>query len=365
MQSLYTAALALFTSALLVFFLIRFAASLKLVDHPGGRKEHLGATPLVGGLAIALVLFGALAMYAPTVSVPMALAVFAILVVGFWDDIHEIRPLPKFLVQAAACLIMVLSANVRLHTVGNLFGTAPIGLWVFVVPMSVFAVIGVINALNMFDGIDGHAGGVALVAFSAYAYVARESGLWEEYRILLVLAGATLGFLSFNARFPWNARARTFLGDTGSMLLGFLIGWFAIDLTAGNGAPSSGTKSFPPICALWVIVIPLCDCVSLMIRRKLARRSMFVADRQHLHHYLLNRSLSVGQASAVSFGANVVCAAVGLLGWKFGLPQPLLFAGFVLFFVVYHWHMVVAFRVMPQHSTMMPVDQQEKVEKKA
>jgi UDP-GlcNAc:undecaprenyl-phosphate/decaprenyl-phosphate GlcNAc-1-phosphate transferase len=143
---------------------------------------------------------------------------------------------------------------------------------------------------------------------------------------------------------------KNFLGDAGSMLVGFLIGWFAIDLTTGNGSPSTGTRSFPPICALWVIVIPLCDCVSLMIRRNLAGKSMFVADRQHLHHYLLNRKLSVGAASAVSLGINAACAAFGIAGWILEVPEPLMFAAFIGLFAVYHWHMTRAFRVMPTHS---------------
>ena len=136
------------------------------------------------------------------------------------------------------------------------------------------------------------------------------------------------------------------------MLIGFLLGWFALDLSAGNGAPTDGIKTFSPICALWVIVIPLCDCVSLMLRRRKAGRSMFVADRQHLHHYLLNRGLGVGQASAFTAGLSVVTASIALGGWKFGVPEPVMFAGFVVLFVGYHRFMSRAFQTMPQFSVM-------------
>ncbi len=345
-----TASLAAATLILLV--LIRFAPFLHLLDHPGGRKEHARVTPVIGGVGIGLVLLAAIAILQPHHAVGMALSVAVILLIGIADDIHEVPPLPKFFAQALACLLMVYIAEVQLHRVGDLLGIGAIGLWLLVVPMTVFAVIGVINAINMADGIDGHAGGIGLIAFAAYAFVARESGLWDQYKILLVLTGATCGFLLFNARWPWNARARTFLGDTGSMLLGFLIGWFAIDLTTGNGAPSDGSRTFPAICALWVIVLPLSDCVSLMLRRKRAGRSMFVADRQHLHHYLLNRGLTVGRASLVSALANAACAVIAVAGWKLGVPEPVMFAGFVLLFVVYHQHMQKAFRSMPQNSVL-------------
>ena len=339
-------------ATVVLLLLIPRAAAIHLVDHPGGRKEHARVTPLIGGAGIAVTLFAALFWLQPAYLTGLAFALAIIVTVGIADDIHEIPPLPKFLAQAAACLVMVFIANVKLHSVGNLIGTGPIGMWVFVIPMSVFAVIGVINAINMSDGIDGHAGSIGLVAFVAYAFVARESGLWDQYKILLAAAGAVAAFLLLNARWPWNAHARTFLGDSGSMLLGFLIGWFAIDLSAGNGAPNNGTRSFAPICALWVIMMPLCDCVSLMIRRKLAGTSMFVADRQHWHHYLLNRGLRPGQANAVSALVNAICAVIGIMGWKLGVPEPAMFAGFVALFIGYHLHMRHAFRTMPTHSQM-------------
>jgi len=338
-----------------MLLLIRTASQLHLLDHPGGRKEHARTTPVIGGLGIALVLLAALFVLQPPNVAGMGLSVLVILLVGVVDDIREIAPLPKFLAQAGACLIMIFLGKVQLNTVGNLLGFGVIGMWVLVIPMTVFAVIGVINAINMADGIDGHAGGIGLVTFVAYAYVARDSGLWDQYKILLVLAGATTGYLILNARWPWNKHARTFLGDAGSMLLGFLIGWFAIDLSAGNGLMANSDhalKTFPAICALWVIVIPLCDCVSLMVRRKRAGHSMFMADRQHLHHYLLNRGLSVGQASVTSIAASAVCAVIGVGGWKLGVPEPIMFAAFVALFVAYHLHMQNAFNAMPQHDQM-------------
>ena len=339
-------------SGLLALLLIRVAPRLGLVDHPGGRKEHAASTPLIGGIAIALSCVVGLAVVPFPHAWPLALAMLIMMAVGIADDIHEIPPLPKFIVQAAACLVMVYLAGVQLNTVGALFGWRPFGMWLFTVPMSVFAVIGVINAINMVDGIDGNTGGIALVAFAAFAYVARESGMWSQYNVLVSLTGATAGFLLLNARWPWNKRARTFLGDTGSMLIGFLLGWFAIDLSAGNGSPTDGMRTFPPICALWVIVIPLCDCVSLMLRRRKAGRSMFVADRQHLHHYLLNRGLGIGQASAVTAGLSVVTALIAIGGWKLGVPEPAMFVAFVVLFVGYHRFMSHAFKTMPQLSVM-------------
>ena len=338
MISLLIATLAFATTALVLQGLIRMAPALRLMDHPGGRKDHAGTTPVVGGLSIAVVFIAALPFLNTHAWAVMAFAMSILLVVGVLDDIHDLSPTPKFLVQACAALAMFYLGEVKLLTVGDLIGSGPLGMWYFAPAITAFAVIGVINAINMADGIDGHAGFISLIAFLAYAYVARESALWDQYKMLLILAGGVAAFLALNARSPWLKQARTFLGDSGSMAMGFLIATFAVDLTQGPG------RTFSPICALWVVVIPLCDCVSLMIRRKLAGGSMFAADREHLHHHLRDRGLRVGQATMVSAAANTVCAAIGVTGWKMNVPEPVMFAGFVTFFITYHWYMSRIFR---------------------
>lgn len=339
-------ALAIFSATLtgtffILLLLIRLAPALELMDHPGGRKDHLGKTPVVGGLAIALVFVFALPFLDTKAWPVLAGATAMLIAIGVLDDIHDLKPLPKFIVQAGAALLMYYLADVKLMSVGDLIGNGPIGMWTLAPAMTAFAVIGVINALNMADGIDGHAGLISLIAFVAYAYVARESALWDQYKLLVALAGGVSGFLLLNLRTPWLAQAKTFLGDAGSMLMGFLLATFAVDLTHGPG------RTFAPICALWVVVIPLCDCVSLMIRRRMAGRSMFSADRQHLHHYLLLRGLTAVQATLVSAAATLVCAAIGVLGWKLNVPEPVMFAGFVSLFVGYHFYMARVFRGRP------------------
>ena len=332
---------------LALHILIRLAPQLKLLDHPGGRKNHGAATPLVGGLAVACTLLASLAVLAPANGVAMALVIVILIAIGLADDRHEVLPSPKFAVQTAAGLVMIMIGQVQLHTVGNLLGFGPIGLWVFAVPMTVFATIGVINAINMADGLDGHSGIVIFVALAAYALVARDSGLADQYRILLVLLGATAAFLSLNLRLPWQQRAGVFLGDAGSMLMGALLAWFAIDLSNGPG------RTFAPICALWVVIIPLCDCVSLMLRRHKSGLGAFNADRQHLHHWLLDRGYTVSKTNLLILLASTICAAVGVAGWKFSVPEPVLFFAFVAVFLTHHFCMSRYFRKRDVTATGM------------
>lgn len=324
-------AMALAISAAAVLLFARLAPSIGLVDMPGGRKDHRRVVPLVGGLAIFVAVISM--AYIGGIASVVAYFIFAlsiIIAIGMWDDVAEISPRLKFAIQIVASAIMIWGAGVELRSVGDLLGWRPIGLWIFAIPMTVFAIIGVVNSVNMMDGLDGLGGSLAFVAFAWYAAVAASSGLEVQLQTALIFCGAIAGFLLFNLRFPWQKHARVFLGDAGSLMIGFALGWFAIDLTQGVG------RTFPPIAALWVILLPLADCVSLMLRRVRAGKSPFVADRHHIHHYLLARGLSHSATLACLVGGAIAFGAVGYFGWRLGLPEAALFWPFFFGFFAYH-----------------------------
>jgi UDP-GlcNAc:undecaprenyl-phosphate/decaprenyl-phosphate GlcNAc-1-phosphate transferase len=335
------------TAATLV--LARAAGALKLVDHPGGRKSHSQPVPLVGGLAIFVALLGATTVIGIANSAGYFLFALSIVIaVGMWDDVTEISPRVKFAIEIVASCFMIFGAGVQLHSVGDLLGWKPIGLWIFAVPLTVFAVVGVVNSLNMMDGLDGLGGSIALVAFAWYAAVAAVSGLDLQFKTALIFCGAIGGFLLFNLRFPWQPRARVFLGDAGSLMIGFALGWFAIDLTQG------ARRTMPPIAALWIIVLPLADCVSLMARRIRAGRSPFVADSHHFHHYLLARGFTHGQTLGTLVALSFVFGALGFFGWRLGLPEAALFWPFFIGFFAYHLWIQRAWRAIDSRRPVVP-----------
>jgi UDP-GlcNAc:undecaprenyl-phosphate/decaprenyl-phosphate GlcNAc-1-phosphate transferase len=314
-----------------VVVLSRFAPACGLIDHPGGRKAHSRAVPLVGGLAIFIALVAT--SWAFGVDPRASHFLFALLIVvaaGLWDDLRDISPRLKFASQIAACVVMIWGAGVELRSVGDLLGWRPIGLWIFAAPMTIFAIVGVVNSINMMDGVDGLAGSLGLVAFAWYAAIAAGSGLEAQFRMAVIFCGTIAGFLLFNLRFPWQQHARAFLGDAGSLMIGFALGWFAIDLTQGPG------RTLAPIGALWVLLLPLADCVSLMARRVRRGKSPFVADRQHIHHYLQARGFRHGQAIAILVGLSAVFGAVGYIGWRLELAEYALFWPFFFGFFIYH-----------------------------
>ncbi len=321
----------------------KVAPTLGIIDHPGGRKAHARPIPLVGGISIFLTLLVMSAFTGIMVSASYLLfALSLIIAIGLWDDVTEISPRLKFAIQIVASGVMIFGAGVELKSVGDLLGWRAIGLSVFVIPMSVFAVVGVVNSINMMDGMDGLAGSMSFVAFAWYALVAQSSGLTVQFDVAFIACGAIAGFLLFNLRFPWQKHAKVFLGDAGSLMLGFTLGWYAIDLTQGEG------RTFPPIAALWVVVLPLADCVSIMSRRVRAGRSPFVADRHHLHHFLQACGFTHGQTLTILVGLSALFGAVGYFGWRLKVPEAVLFYPFFFGFFAYHFWIQRAWKKLEQ-----------------
>jgi UDP-GlcNAc:undecaprenyl-phosphate GlcNAc-1-phosphate transferase len=315
---------ALFT-VLLVLWLRRPAERFGLVDHPGGRKRHADIVPLTGGLAMTVgsfaalsLSFGALAQYKVLfVSVVMLAAI------GLLDDLGEVSPRSKLGVQVIAAVLMTSWGNHFLTSLGDLFGRGPIDLANWAIPLTVFATVAVINGINMLDGMDGLAGGLVAIMLGFFALFSLWQGDVNALKIVLVLAGAVAGFLLFNAPHPWRGRRRVFMGDTGSLVLGFVITWFTIDLT------QPGPGAVPPVVMLWVVGLVLFDLFTVTVRRLLQRRDPVAPDRAHVHHVLQRWGLSVVQTWALLLACNATLGAAGIIAWKTGAPEPVLFAAFL------------------------------------
>ncbi|MBI1284679.1 MAG: undecaprenyl-phosphate alpha-N-acetylglucosaminyl 1-phosphate transferase [Thiobacillus sp.] len=334
--------LALPVTALLIVLLRHHAPRLGVVDVPGGRKHHHGDIPLVGGLGM----FGGLALIALltgsffTAQAPFFAAMSLLVITGFLDDRDGLSPRIRFALQAVAALIMVYGADVRLTNFGDLFGLGDVTTGRFSAPITVFAVLGVINAINMIDGVDGLAGGVSLIALLVFSAFAAAGG-FLDLTLLSPLVCAVAGFMLFNLRTPWRSHASVFMGDVGSVLLGFSLAWYAVDLAQARHA-------FTPITAIWILAIPLMDTTALMIRRVRKGRSPFSADREHLHHILLRAGFTPGQTVAIVYVLSLLLAAFGVAGWSQGVPEYMMFYSFMALFGLYYYGVHRAWKLMKQ-----------------
>ncbi|EQD26946.1 undecaprenyl-phosphate alpha-N-acetylglucosaminyl 1-phosphatetransferase, partial [mine drainage metagenome] len=182
---------------------------------------------------------------------------------------------------------------------------------------------GLINAINMCDGIDGLAGSLVLIALSTVALLGWSAGNDAIASRALIVISAIMVFMFFNMRFPWQSRARLFLGNGGSALLGYTLAWFLYRLTQNPQYPVN------PAVAPYLIAIPLIDCLALMARRISKGRSPFRADRNHLHHLLLDAGFAVDRVTLLLLAASMSMVLFALLTRAMHVPTLIMVWVFV------------------------------------
>ncbi len=317
----------------LLWLLQPLARRLNLLDHPAGRKDHAVPTPVTGGIAIFLAVL-VLFLWSGTLSAAALsfLAASALLIVlGVLDDLHDLRWYWRILGQTAAALLIIYWGGVRVEYLGPVFGMSPTALGWLSVPFTVFATLGVINAMNMIDGVDGLCGLLGLAALAMLTAAAIYSGNALLAERLSVLVGALAGFLLWNMRLPWRPRAKVFLGNAGSAMLGLVIAWVSFRLTQTPAHPVI------PVLALWMLPIPVMDCLVLIVRRLKEGRSPFSADRNHIHHILQDSGFGPTRAAVHLAWVSLLCGFTAAWLKRMQVPPPLLLLAFVLLCVGWYW----------------------------
>jgi UDP-GlcNAc:undecaprenyl-phosphate GlcNAc-1-phosphate transferase len=249
-------------------------------------------------------------------------ALAILLVAGLLDDLNDLTPGQKLLAQLGAGICMVSWGGMTVSHLGNLFGHAPVDLHGLAYPMTIVCLLGLINAINMADGADGLAAGLCLIAFSFLFVSAALTGMSVTAQLLLAAIVVVFAFWSMNARLPWQPRARIFMGDSGSMMLGLLLTWFSVEAAR----PGTG---FPPIAAVWYLAIPLIDMGVVIVRRLSRGQSPFTAGRDHLHHVLIAAGLPPQTAVLIIHALALGLGAAGFFAWRAGIPQHWMFYAFM------------------------------------
>ncbi|MBA7710326.1 putative undecaprenyl-phosphate N-acetylglucosaminyl 1-phosphate transferase [subsurface metagenome] len=253
---------------------------MRAMDPPGGRKRHRYPVARVGGLVIL-----------PSIVIPLLLFVhlsptmkgllaggLLVFILGFLDDVYDVPYYAKFLTQLLAVILFLVLSKLRTAPLTFLGASADFGYLYY--PIIIIWMLGVMNAFNLIDGMDALAGGVGFIVFSTFAYLFYSSGQPEELLISVVLVGAVLGFIRNNL-----PPARIFLGDSGSLFLGFMMAALGIVYAAGRGGTFSLT--IPVL----VVFLPVLDTLYVMAHRIWQRKNPFLPDRHHLHHILLDFSI--------------------------------------------------------------------------
>ena len=296
------------------------AIRIGFVDAPGGRKKQKKPVALGGGLAVFVGSVGAIIaayLFADWGTVRqlflegdarqlagLAAAAIATLLLGLYDDAADLRGRYKLIGQFLIAGLLVY-LGLRIEHIGIFGDDFQLG-WL-VIPISLFWLVGAMNSINLLDGIDGLASSLGVVLCLTFAAINGIYGRFPEAVVTLALAGALIGFLRFNF-----APATIYLGDAGSMVIGLVIGSIAVQTHMKT--PAFIAMTIP--LAAWAI--PILDSGAAIVRRKLTGRSVFAADRGHLHHSLLTRGWSVRQASvfiALICATTCLSAVLGVL-WQ-------------------------------------------------
>jgi UDP-GlcNAc:undecaprenyl-phosphate GlcNAc-1-phosphate transferase len=346
---LISAILAFIITTGVIFGLRPIARQVGLVDVPNGRKVHEGQIPLVGGISIfAGVLCSHIVTIVfadkPTLNEPY-LGFYAgallLLLIGMIDDYRELAPSSRLIAQGLAGIIMAVAGGVVVRDLGS---AEPLGstlaLGVLAVPFTVFGAIGVINAVNMSDGLDGLAGCLTAVPLLGFLFATLAFGHGDQAELLSLLTASVIAFLMFNVTVPGKRKALIFLGDAGSMFLGFALVWFAVSLSQGPD------RAIQPASALWFLMIPVFDTVCLMARRIERRRPVFSADREHLHHIFLLAGFSVSETVLIMATIAGFGVGIGLAGTYFQISDIFLASAFVICGLLYFWTIRRAWTVM-------------------
>jgi len=331
--SLLLPALALVAALLLTPITSLVARRNGWIDQPGLRKIHREPIPYLGGAAVlgAVLLALLVGPWLPLVSdteVTLDRRLLAVLLgslfmfaVGLRDDILRMGALSKLLVQVGAAGLVVLSGV----SIDGLWITADLRLdfGVFGVPLTMLWIVGATNAFNIIDGLDSLASGLAIIACGAIAWTASKGGEQGAALLMLTLMGAIAGFLPHNLH-----PARVFLGDAGSLAIGFLLA-SAAALVASSATTLSGFSV--PMVALG---IPILDTSFAMLRRFIEGRSVMSADRSHIHHRLIRIGFGQRKAVATLCGASAAAVGVVALGSVGGVPSLAAFLGALLLLVL-------------------------------
>ncbi len=333
------------TTLFLIKLLDPVAKHIGLVDRSGGHKDHAGLIPLTGGIAMFCgFLFAVLIANIPLAQYKPLFAGAAILVItGILDDFHELTARTRFIAQIIAFLIMTLWADVVLRDLGPLLNSQHFYLDTFAVPFTIFAAVGVANAINMVDGVDGLAGTLSMTVFAFLCFLNLDTA-GANLHIMLIIISVIAGFLVLNLQLTKDRTASVFMGDTGSLFIGFLLAWF---LTAETQQPYN---TITPVTALWIFAIPLFDTVAIMSRRMFKRGSPFKSDRAHLHHILLAAGFDSRQIVLTLFLAAIVCGGIGVLGEARNVPDYIMYYLFLGVFAIYYIATKMALEHMQKHS---------------
>lgn len=291
----------LVVSILLTPVVKKLAYKVGAIDQLNPRKVHTIEMPRLGGLAIYISFISGFWFFSPrhSYALPIAVACTVIVLTGILDDIRGLSPKTKFLMQLVSAVI-VIASGVHIDFINLPFGD-PLDLGYLSIPFSLLWIVGITNAINLIDGLDGLAAGISSIALLTISCLAILMGNQFVMLISFLLLGGTVGFLFYNF-YP----AKIFMGDTGSLFLGFMLAVISM-----LGFKHVTLFSF--IIPIMVLGVPISDTVFAIIRRAMQKKPLFQADKAHLHHGLFRLGFSHPETVLMIYAISAVFSLAAVI----------------------------------------------------
>lgn len=312
-QVILALSLAFFITSRYIPYVIKIDHKINLTDNPGKRKVHHAAIPTLGGIGI----FGGfgfgflLAINGQFSGAAYFIAATMILFfIGIRDDLINTKPAERLIAEICATLIIFMFTDLRLSNLHGFLGITDIPTW-FSLILTIFVVVVIINSLNLIDGIDGLAASVGIIAslvFGTFFWLSEDYG----YAILAsALVGSLVAFLIFNIS---GGKNKIFMGDTGSIVIGFILAVMALRFNETNLNPSEPyyLKSAPAI-SIAILVVPLFDTLRVFVLRTINHRNPFNGDKRHIHHLMLSAGFNHRQSTLCISLASIFIVALAFL----------------------------------------------------
>jgi UDP-N-acetylmuramyl pentapeptide phosphotransferase/UDP-N-acetylglucosamine-1-phosphate transferase len=313
-------AVALAVTALMHPRVAKFAQKRNIVDNPNARKLQRNPVPVMGGVAVFFGLVSGLCVSGIFVNVnellPVIVAMSVMLCVGVIDDVSELSPWLRFVIEIAVVLMLIFTTHISLDSLQGLWGFYDLPLWLSA-PLTVFAVVGMINAINLIDGVDGLSSGFCMIASIAFGVLFIMTGNYDMAVLTAITMGSLMPFFFHNV---FGDRSKMFIGDGGSLMMGVAMSTYAVAVISVRDEAFDAMPDGMGLVAftMAVMAVPVFDTLRVMTMRILRRTSPFRPDKTHLHHLFIDLGFSHIATTLSVLSLNLLVVLAWLISYLAG-----------------------------------------------
>ncbi|MBO5759488.1 MAG: undecaprenyl/decaprenyl-phosphate alpha-N-acetylglucosaminyl 1-phosphate transferase [Rikenellaceae bacterium] len=313
-------AVALAVTALMHPRVAKFAQKRNVVDNPNARKLQRNPVPVMGGVAVFFGLVSGLCVSGIFVNVnellPVVVAMSVMLCVGVIDDVSELSPWLRFVIEIAVVLMLIFTTHISLDSLQGLWGFYDLPLWLSA-PLTVFAVVGMINAINLIDGVDGLSSGFCMMASIAFGALFIMTGNYDMAVLTAITMGSLMPFFFHNV---FGDRSKMFIGDGGSLMMGVAMSTYVVAVISVRDEAFDAMPDGMGLVAftMAVMAVPVFDTLRVMTMRILRRTSPFRPDKTHLHHLFIDLGFSHIATTLSVLSLNLLVVLAWLISYLAG-----------------------------------------------